>query len=38
MINMKFNVCPKNIEKENIGALDYNTMQAWKRLQKHIIS
>jgi hypothetical protein len=24
------------IEKENIGALDYDTMQAWKRLQKHI--
>ncbi len=24
------------IKKENVGALDYNTMQAWKRLQKHI--
>jgi hypothetical protein len=24
------------IKKENIGALDYDTMQAWKRLQKHI--
>jgi hypothetical protein len=24
------------IEKEDIGALDYDTMQAWKRLQKHI--
>jgi hypothetical protein len=26
------------IKKEDIGALDYNTMQAWKRLQKHIIN
>jgi uncharacterized protein YlzI (FlbEa/FlbD family) len=25
------------IKKEDMGALDYNTMQAWKRLQKHII-
>jgi hypothetical protein len=25
------------IKKEDIGALDYNSMQAWKRLQKHII-
>jgi hypothetical protein len=24
------------IEKEDIGALDYDTMQAWKRLQKHL--
>jgi hypothetical protein len=26
------------IKQENVGALDYNTMQAWKRLQKHVIS
>jgi hypothetical protein len=25
------------IKKEDIGALDYNTMQAWKRLQKLIL-
>jgi hypothetical protein len=25
------------IKKEDVGALDYNSMQAWKRLQKHII-
>jgi hypothetical protein len=25
------------LKKENIKALDYETMQAWKRLQKHII-
>ncbi len=25
------------IKKEDIGALDYNTLQAWKRLQKHIL-
>jgi hypothetical protein len=25
------------IKKADIGALDYNTLQAWKRLQKHII-
>jgi hypothetical protein len=25
------------IKKEDVGALDYNTMQALKRLQKHII-
>ncbi len=24
------------IKKEDIASLDYNTMQAWKRLQKHI--
>src|SRR5919112_241079 len=25
-------------KRENIKALDYETMQAWKRLQKHVIS
>jgi hypothetical protein len=25
------------IKKEDVGILDYNTLQAWKRLQKHII-
>ncbi len=24
------------IKKEDVGALDYNILQAWKRLQKHI--
>jgi hypothetical protein len=26
------------LKKEDIKALDYETMQAWKRLQRHIIS
>jgi hypothetical protein len=25
------------IKKEDIGSLDYNTIQAWNRLQKHVI-
>ncbi len=25
------------IKEEGVDALDYNTLQAWKRLQKHII-
>ncbi len=25
------------ITQGNVGALDYNTLQAWKRLQKHIL-
>jgi hypothetical protein len=26
------------LKKEEIKALDYETMQAWKRLQKHVIT
>ena len=26
-----------NLKKDDIKSLDYETMQAWKRLQKHII-
>jgi hypothetical protein len=27
-----------NITKEDIGSLDYKTVQAWKRIQRHVIS
>jgi hypothetical protein len=26
------------LKKENISSLDYDTLQAWKRIQRHIIS